>query len=218
VLLLFGKIDYINLAPFHVFLKQNIKSSQLKQSIEYKKSFPSDINKKFKSRQIDAAFISSIESKRGNFKSLDAGIVAKNKVKSVLVKAGSYKADSHSATSNALAKVLGIDGEVIIGDKALKLYLQNPNIYIDLAKSWNDKHGLPFVFARFCVNRNYKFYKRLVDQFLKKNHKIPQYILIKYAKRSNISQKDIKEYLKLISYNIDTKSKKSLKLFLKDTL
>jgi chorismate dehydratase len=214
---LFGKIDYINLAPFHVYLKQHIRSSQLKQSIEYKKSFPSDINKKFKRRQIDAAFISSIESKRGNFRCIDAGIVAKREIKSVLVKKGSYKADSHSATSNALAKVLGIEGEVIIGDKALKLYLKDKNSYIDLSKEWYRIHHLPFVFARFCINKHSKFYKKLIYQFLKTESKIPSYILSKYSKRSGISNNDIKAYLELVSYNIDKKSSKSLKLFLKDT-
>jgi chorismate dehydratase len=214
---LFGKIDYINLAPFHVYLKQHIRSSQLKQSIEYKKSFPSDINKKFKKRQIDAAFISSIESKRGNFNCLDAGIIAKKEIKSVLVKKGSYKADSHSATSNALAKVLGIDGEVIIGDKALKLYLKDPQEYVDLAKCWQDKNSLPFVFARFCMTRHCMFYKKLIKKFLKTEVKIPNYVISKYSKRSKIATKDIKEYLKLVSYNMDKKSSKSLKLFLKDT-
>ena len=215
--MLFGKIDYINLAPFHVYLKRNIKSSQLKQSIEYKKSFPSDLNRKFKRRKIDAAFISSIESKHGNFKSLNAGIVAKKEVKSVLVKKGGYKADSHSATSNALAKILKIDGEVIIGDKALKLYLENSDAYIDLAKLWYDKYNLPFVFARFCVVRNHYFYNKLIQKFLKTKIKIPRYILTGYSKKTDISNKDIEAYLKLISYNIDAKSAKSLKLFLKET-
>lgn len=215
--MLFGKIDYINLAPFHVFLKQNIKSSQLKQSIEYKKSYPADLNRKFKRRQIDAAFISSIESRRGNFRCLDAGIVAKKEIQSVLVKKGVKKEDSHSATSNALAKVLGIDGEVIIGDKALGLYCENPEHYVDLAKEWYKKTKKPFVFARFCMVRNCKFYRSLIQKFLKTNVKVPQYVLHSYTKRSGVKCKDIKEYLKLVSYNIDTKSAKSLKLFLKES-
>ncbi len=214
--MLFGKIDYINLAPFHVFLKAYIRNSQFKQSIEYKKSFPSDLNRKFKRRQIDAAFISSIESKRGNFHKFDAGIVSKKEVRSVLVKKGKYIEDSHSATSNALAKILKIDGEVIIGDKALKLYLKNPKNYVDLAELWYDKYKLPFVFARFCVVRNYKFYNKLVNSFLKTKRKIPQYILKRYAKKADISCSDVVEYLKLINYNIDQKSAKSLKLFLKE--
>jgi chorismate dehydratase len=200
-----------------MFLKQSIKSSQFKQSIEYKKSFPSDLNKKFKMRKIDAAFISSIESRRGNFRALNAGIIAKKEIRSVLVKKGDFKADLHSATSNALAKVLDIKGEVIIGDIALNLYHQNPKLYIDLADEWYKKHKLPFVFARFCTVEHHDFYKRLITKFLKSKIKIPQYILFKYSKKSNVTCGDIRAYLKLVSYSIDTKSTKSLKLFLKDS-
>lgn len=215
--MIFGKIDYINLAPFHVYLKRHLKSAQLKQSIEYKKSYPSDLNEKLKRGRIDAAFISSIESRRGNFRCQNAGIVAKKEIRSVLVKKGGYKADSHSATSNALAKVLGIDGEVIIGDKALKLYCEDKNGYVDLAHLWYEKSQKPFVFARFCMVRHHKFYSALVKRFLKTEVKLPQYILHRYTKRSGIKCKDIKAYLKLVSYNIDTKSAKSLKLFLKES-
>ncbi len=213
--MLFGKIDYINLAPFHLFLKRYIKSSQLKQSIHYKKSYPSRINKLFKSRKIDAAFISSIESKRGNFSCFDAGIIADGVIKSVLVKRGAYLKDSESATSNALAKMLGIDGEVIIGDKALKAYLKDPDAYIDLAQQWDKKYGLPFVFARFCVNKNRCYYQKLIDKFLEKEIKIPYYILKHYAQKRGIPVCEIKAYLKLVNYRLDNKSKKSLNIFLK---
>ncbi|MCH9814617.1 MAG: menaquinone via futalosine step 1 [Epsilonproteobacteria bacterium] len=215
--MLFGKIDYINLAPFHVFLKRYIRSTRFKQSIEYKKSFPSDLNCKFKSRRIDAAFISSIQSRRGNFRCLNAGIVAKNEIRSVLVKKGSYKADSHSATSNALAKVLEIEGEVTIGDKALKLYLEDPDGYVDLAKVWFEKHRMPFVFARFCMVRHDQYYEKLITRFLRTKVKIPRYMLSRYAQKSDISSHEIREYLKLVSYNINTKSAKSLKRFLKES-
>ncbi len=215
--MVFGKIDYINLAPFHMFLKQNIKNSQFKQSIEYKKSFPSDLNKKLKRRKIDAAFISSIESKKGNFRALNAGIIAKKEIRSVLVKKGEFKADAHSATSNALAKMLGIDGEVIIGDRALKLYHKNPKLYVDLADEWYKRYKLPFVFARFCTVEHHEFYKRLITKFLKSKIKIPQYVLLRYSKKSDVTCGDIRAYLKLVSYNIDSKSTKSLKLFLKES-
>ena len=49
--MIFAKIDFINLLPFHVFIKKNIKSNQVKAIIEYKKSYPSVINKKFKKRK-----------------------------------------------------------------------------------------------------------------------------------------------------------------------
>jgi chorismate dehydratase len=213
-MVLFGKIDYINLLPFYTFAKRHIRSSQLKQSIAYKKDFPSAINQKFKKRKIDAAFISSIESKRGNFTCLDVGIVAKKEILSVLVKEGDFEPDSHSATSNALAQKLGIKGEVIIGDKALRLYLENPDAYIDLATAWHKQHKLPFVFALLCVHKNRCYYKRLSQKFVKTRVKIPYYILQKYAKSRSIMIKDIKRYLDLVSYEVDTKAKKGLKRFL----
>ena len=212
--MLFGKIDYINLAPFHVFIKRYIRNSQLKQSIEYKKSYPSQINRLFKTRKIDAAFISSIESKRGNFHCLNAGIIAQKEIRSVLVKRGAYLKDSESATSNALAKMLGIDGEVVIGDKALKLWLQNPEAYIDLAALWYERYRLPFVFARFCVNRNRCYYQKLIKKFLRTKVKVPHYLLQRYARKRHIPLHEIKAYLKLVNYGIDNNARKGLKKFL----
>ncbi len=212
--MLFGKIDYINLAPFHTFLKRYIRSSQLKQSIEYKKSYPAQINRLFRRRVIDAAFISSIESRRGNFHCLDAGIVARKEIRSVLVKRGVFRKDSESATSNALAKQLGVDGEVIIGDKALKAYLEEPEAYTDLARLWYDRYRMPFVFARFCVNRNRCYYKKLIERFLKQRVRIPHYMLRKYARRRDIGEKEIRAYLRLVHYRIDHRAKKGLKKFL----
>ena len=212
--MLFGKIDYINLLPFYIFIKRYIASSQMKQAIAYKKDFPSAINAKFKKGKIDAAFISSIESKRGNFRCLDVGIIAQKEIQSVLVKAGSFAPDAHSATSNALAKKLGIEGEVIIGDKALRAYLKNPDIYIDLAKEWHQRYKLPFVFALLCVRQNHCYYEKLAKKFVHSRVKIPHYILKKYARSREIPIKDIKAYLALVSYKVDYKAKKSLKRFL----
>ncbi len=212
--MLFGKIDYINLLPFYVFAKRYIRSSQLKQSIAYKKDFPAAINKKFKSRKIDAAFISSIESKGGNFSCLDVGIIAKKEIQSVLLKEVDNLPDSHSATSNALAKQLGIKGEVIIGDKALRAYLRNPDAYVDLAKVWQERYQLPFVFALLCVNKNRCYYKKLAQSFTNTKVKIPQYILQKYASSRKIPMRDIQAYLSLVSYKVDAKAQKGLKRFL----
>ena len=213
--MLFGKIDYINLLPFYVYVRKSVRNSQFKQALDHKKDFPSSINKKFKNRNIDAAFISSIESKRGNFAKLDIGIVAKNQIKSVLVKKGAYKPDLHSASSNLLARKLGIEGEVIIGDKALKAYLNSPSDYVDLAYEWKRRYGVPFVFARLCVNKNRKFYTKLSKQFLKSKIKIPSYILNRYAKTRNIPRREIISYLKLVSYEIDQKAKRGIKRFLR---
>ncbi|OQX74814.1 MAG: hypothetical protein B6D59_01320 [Campylobacteraceae bacterium 4484_4] len=211
--MLFGKIDYINLAPFHLFLKRYIRNSQLKQSIEYKKSYPARINRLFCLRKIDAAFISSIES-RGK-RCFDVGIVARSEIRSVLIERGSEKNDPHSATSNALAKLLHLQGEVIIGDKALKAWTEEPERYIDLARLWYEKEGVPFVFARFCTNRNRRYYRKLTRRFVQSRIRLPAYFLNRYARNRGIPPKEIKSYLKLVEYKIDAKAKRGLHRFLK---
>jgi chorismate dehydratase len=212
--LIFAKIDFINLLPFYVFTKKNIQSSQIKAIINYKKSYPSKINKDFKNKRVDGAFISSIKSK--NQKTTNIGIVAKDEVLSVLCILGNYKKDTQSDTSNILAKVLKCDGEIIIGDKALTYYYNtNDTNFIDLAKLWNEKYNLPFVFAQLCFTKNGKQIQKLADSFIQKKVKIPQYILKQYAKRAGITTSQILDYLDKISYNIGHKEKKSLKKFFK---
>ena len=214
--MIFAKIDFINLLPFHIFLKKNIQSTQLKSIIEYKKSYPSLINKKFKKRKVNSAFISSIASRHE--KSLDFGIVAKKEVLSVLLIPGEDEKDFQSETSNALAKVLDLKGKVIIGDKALKFYHNNKNTdFLDLAQEWNTKYNLPFVFAVLCFSSDKKMLNKITRGFNKRHIKIPRYILNQYSKRTGISNSDILNYLKKIDYNLGIKEKKSLKLFLKLT-
>jgi chorismate dehydratase len=212
---IFGKIDYINLLPFYIFIKKNIQSSQIKAIINYKKSYPSHINKQFKNRKIDGAFISSIVSKNCNCSNL--GIIAQKEVLSVLVlKDKGTQKDPESASSNILARILNIDGEVIIGDKALQYYYNNPtNNFIDLGKVWEEKYNLPFVFARLCFIKNNIYFNNLASEFLKSKTKIPQYILNKYSRKNNLTKNQIKHYLSKITYKIGYKEKKSLKLFWK---
>jgi len=124
--------------------------------------------------------------------------------------------DKESATSNVLARVLDVQGEVIIGDKALKYYLKN-NVFIDLAKEWNDRHNLPFVFALLCYHKDKRKYKKIEKEFLKQKVKIPQYILKEAEKRTGIKDKDILNYLKYISYKLDNKAKLGLKKFYQES-
>ncbi len=209
----FGKIDYTNLLPFDTFLKKYITNSQTKKMIEHKKSYPSKINREFEKRRVDGAFISSIKSK--NRECLNLGIVAKKDVLSVIAIINSeIKDDFESNTSNVLAKILNIKGEVLIGDKALKRYLLDNSDCVDLAKIWNDKFKLPFVFARFCLNCNRAKYDKISKAFLKQKIKIPQYILKQHSKKVGINSKDIIYYLSKISYKIEHKESRGLKLFL----
>jgi chorismate dehydratase len=194
-------------------MKRFAKGSQAKKTMQYYKSVPSTINKKFISRRVDAAFISSINAKK--YKNVDLGIIAKKEVLSVLVVPNTeHKLDIESATSNVLSKVLGIEGKVIIGDKALLYYLDS-NPAIDLAQAWNNKYKLPFVFALLCFHKDKKIYKKIEKDFLKQKIKIPQYLLSQASIRTKVSNKDILNYLSYISYKLDYKAKKGLNLFYK---
>ncbi len=214
-MLIFGSISYLNLLPFQIFMKKYIKSTQVKQIIAYKKGVPSQINIDFKKNRIDAAFISSIKSK--NEKCLNLGIAAKGAVYSVLAIQGKRAPDIESDTSNALAEILNIGGEIIIGDKALKYYLKNSNSrdFKDLSLEWFKKTSLPFVFARLCYKKNGKLIRKLAANFIKTEYKIPQYYLKKAAKNKNITPAELKWYLKQINYKLNHKELKSLKLFFK---
>ena len=212
--MIFGKIEYLNLLPFHMFMKRYL-STQQNISMDYYKGVPANINQKFQSKKVDAGFISSIKAK--NHKSVNLGIIAKKEVLSVLVIPNKNSStDKESATSNILAKVLDVKGEVLIGDKALKYYLASDN-YIDLASLWHKRYKYPFVFAVLCYHNNKTFYKKIEKQFLKQNIKIPQYLLQKASLKTSIPKREILKYLKLISYNLDTKSKKGLKIFYNKT-
>ena len=212
--MVFGKIEYLNLLPFHVFMKRYTTNTQTKHAMEYKKNVPAKINALFHARKVDAAFISSITAQRNRYVNL--GIIAKKDVKSVLViPANSTKKDIESASSNILANILHLQGEVLIGDKALKYALNNEN-YIDLASQWHKNYKLPFVFALLCYHKDKKEYKKIEKMFLKQKVKIPQYLLEQASKKTQISKKDILEYLTLISYKLDTKAKMGLERFYKE--
>ncbi|PHQ64979.1 MAG: hypothetical protein COB99_06590 [Sulfurimonas sp.] len=209
--MVFGKIEYLNLLPFHVFMKRFTKSSQQSISMHYKRGVPAKINEKFLSRRIDAAFISSISAKK--CKHVNLGIIAKKEVLSVIVVPNvENETDIESASSNVLAKILDIKGKVLIGDKALKHYLQEKP-YIDLAAEWNSRYKLPFVFALLCYHKDQHLYKNIERQFSKQRVKIPQYLLNAASLRTEISKKDILNYLTYISYDLNIKAQRGLSLF-----
>ena len=210
--MLFGKIEYLNLLPFHLYMKRYSRSSRHYMSFRYKKGVPSKINTEYAARRVDAAFISSIKAQKESY--VDLGIIAKKEVLSVLLlPSDTYQEDKESASSNVLAKVLGLQGEVLIGDKALRHYLSGDENAVDLAKAWHDKYKLPFVFALLCYHQHDKEIKKLARTFKNTSHKIPQYQLINASKRTGISTKAIQHYLTFISYELDTKAKAGLRKF-----
>jgi chorismate dehydratase len=209
-----GKIDFLNLLPFHVFMKRYAKTLKVHQSLNYHKGVPSTLNRSFATRRIDAAFISSITAR--NCVHFNIGIVAKKSVLSVLsLPSNTHKNDTDSATSNLLAKVLDIDGEVLIGDKALSYFYSGAEC-IDLAQIWNDKTALPFVFALLCTHHHTNQLKRLSHAFVCHPIKIPHYILKFHALKSSLTPAQIQNYLYHITYRIGEKEKRGFKRFMKE--
>ena len=212
--MIFGKIDFLNLLPFHVFMKRYAKTLKVHQSLNYHKGVPSTLNRSFATRRIDAAFISSITAR--NCHHFNVGIVAKKSVLSVLSLPGIvHKNDTHSATSNLLAQVLDIEGEVLIGDKALRYYY-NGGESIDLAHVWHEKTNLPFVFALLCTHYHTDELKRLSRTFIRKPIKIPYYILKDNALKSDLTAVQIQHYLRHISYRIGEKERRGFKKFMRE--
>ncbi|MBZ7986967.1 MqnA/MqnD/SBP family protein [Campylobacter canadensis] len=220
--MIFAKMDYLNNIPLNYFLKSSSLPSYVKKTLDYKKDVPAKLNKALERRKIDAAIISSIKSSHKKYKNLNIGICANKKVLSVLVDTKEQSSlDIESATSNALAKVLKQKGKVIMGDKALKYYLdsENKEHLVDLCQEWYKKTSLPFMFARFSYTKCNKKTLSLLKLFIKKNTfknqrvKIPNYILDYYSKSRKIHKKDIKKYLELIYYKIGKKELKAFRLY-----
>ncbi len=209
--MIFGSISYLNLLPFQLFLKKSLPT-QTKQALNFRRNVPSQINRAFHKRKVNAGFISSVTSSKCRCTNL--GIIANGAVRSVFLLEGEEEIDMDSASSNVLAKVLKLKGRVLIGDKALRYYLEG-NSAIDLAQRWKEQTGLPFVFARLCYNGYGNRVERLSKEFTRQKTKIPQTTLNKEAKAKGVTPKELLWYLEHIEYKMDYKAKKSLKLFLR---
>ncbi|MDA3969479.1 MqnA/MqnD/SBP family protein [Helicobacter ibis] len=215
----FGKIDYLNLLPFEVFMRKYPAPSYCKLFYNKKKSYPAKLNIEFLFNRIDAGFISSITAMRAQnerFRVFDVGICAKKEVKSVICIKDDLGNDYQSATSNALLKVLGLQGRVLIGDRALRYVLDsstNKQDYIDMCLFWVEKERIPFVFGRLCARKHKEFFCKVALLFAKSHVKIPHYIIDEYSKKSGVSKEDILEYLNLLTYKIDKKTKIGLYRF-----
>jgi len=207
----FGRIDYLNLLPFHIFLKRYYGHSQLQMMLRHGANVPSMVNRAFATRRIDAAFISSIRAKGRQRQGL--GIVAEGAVQSVLLIPGqSTQSDPASETSNVLAAILGLQGRVLIGDPALRAYLQGIEA-VDLATQWQQRFGLPFVFAVLCRHGRAEEMRRLERAFGGHNKKIPQYLLHRAAQQRQIAPEAVSAYLTHICYTLDHRALRALGLF-----
>lgn len=232
-----GWIDYLNTLPFN-FEKTGIG---LGFSYELVKGFPSQINRFLSEKKVDVGFISSVHYIQ-NFNDFlilsDLSISSLNKVKSVVIlskkpleKITHIYLTKESKTSQYLTKVIfkvflnknpvykplsdedieNKEAVLLIGDKAIKFSDRKKYRY-DLSEIWFKETGLPFVFALWCVRKDY--YEKNKDKVKKLNQ------VLKTSKNRFFEnpEKYIKDqflinYLKNLDYCLSEEHIKSLKLF-----
>lgn len=164
-----GSVPYLNARPLH----EGIPSESLTTLP------PQQLVQEFEKGNLDAALLPTYYILQQKNPTLvpDLGIACEGTVLSVLIQPTSpeqslsnlqsLKPSHESVTSNRLAEVLlkkyhrqnfqwnpqNFDGEVIIGDSALKLKAQHPTApLIDLGDAWWNATQLPFVFALWMIH------------------------------------------------------------------
>src|SRR5205807_1800599 len=158
-----GRIGYVNMAP--VFFR-------LEADVEEVVGVPTGLNKQLIAGELDVAPISSIEYAR-NADSLrllprlcvssDGAVESIQLIsKTPLERIRTVAVTPESATSVVLTRVLfpeaeqvplGEDAEakLLIGDAALKSAFEDPAPHHDLGRLWQERTGLPMVFAVFAA-------------------------------------------------------------------
>jgi chorismate dehydratase len=154
-----GRISYVNMAPVFYRLDADVDEVQ---------GVPTDLNARLLRGELDLAPISSIEyarhadrlrllprlcvSSEGAVESIQ--LVSRKPLEQVR----SVAVTPESATSVVLTKVLlpeashvplgeEADAKLLIGDAALKSAFEDPTPHHDLGRLWQERTGLPMVFA-----------------------------------------------------------------------
>jgi chorismate dehydratase len=154
-----GRISYVNMAPVFYRLEAEVEEIQ---------GVPTELNRRLLAGELDVAPISSIEyarnadrlrllprlcvSSEGAVDSIQ--LVSREPLEHVRTVA----ITPESATSVVLTKVLlphadhvplgeEADATLLIGDAALKSAFEDPTPHYDLGRLWQERTGLPMVFA-----------------------------------------------------------------------
>ncbi|SNZ03522.1 chorismate dehydratase [Persephonella hydrogeniphila] len=232
-----GWIKYLNTLPFD-FEKTGLKLDFYYSLV---KGVPSQINNFLSKGIVDVGFISSAHYIKNYKKYLilpELSISSLNRVKSVIIlsdtpieKINRIYLTEESETSKLLTKVIfkvflkkdinyldlkdenikDKEAVLLIGDKAIN-YLNEKNYRYDLSEIWYRKTGLPFVFALWCVRKEY---------YLKNKEKVIKLQGILKKSKNIFFEKPEKyindsfsiEYLKNLDYCFSEEHLKSLKLF-----
>jgi chorismate dehydratase len=157
-----GRIAYVNMAPLF---------SRLDTDVEEVTGVPTDLNDRLLSGEIDLAPISSIAYGRhaDRLRVLPrVAVCSEGAVDSIqlvsrapLSRVRSVAVTPESATSVVLVKILLPDAEhvplgedadatLLIGDAALQSAFEDPTPHHDLGRLWQERTGLPMVYAVFA--------------------------------------------------------------------
>jgi chorismate dehydratase len=154
-----GRISYVNMAPVFYRLGADVDEST---------GVPTELNARLLAGELDVAPISSIEYARNADRlrllprlcvSSDGAVDSIQLVSRIpLERIRSVAITPESATSVVLTKVLvpdavhvplgtEADAKLLIGDAALKSAFEDPTPHHDLGRLWQERTGLPMVFA-----------------------------------------------------------------------
>lgn len=174
-----GFVSYLNAHPFTLPFKLSVVSLPFSYQITF--AVPSHLNRLLESGRLDVALTSSIVSLAKNCYYLPSFCIASHEqvmsvnlyTRSDLRQICEIGVTEESATSVALLRVMchhfwhiyprfvklrkdfSHDAVLLIGDRALEHQEISGFNTIDLAKSWSQETGLPFVFALFIVRGDY---------------------------------------------------------------
>ncbi|MEO1941679.1 MAG: MqnA/MqnD/SBP family protein [Campylobacterales bacterium] len=208
----FGEINYLNLLPFRFYLKRH----RYREKWVIKTGTPAQVNRWFREGRIDGGFLSSIRAVEGV--RYPVGIGAEGSVWSVLLSPAREGGDPASNTSNLLPMALDLKGQVVIGDRALQLYLKEPEKWVDLGEEWYRRFQLPFLFAQLSSRYPSRELERVVAGFLKRGrrvYRIPRYILQWEGARRGLAPRQVERYLQLIRYPVGWREELGFKRFLR---
>lgn len=110
-------------------------------------------------------------------------------------------------------KIKGKMGALVIGDRAIGLEDQYPYVY-DLAREWKRFTGLPFVFAAWVAN------KPLPDYFTNRLNDSFEFGMAHRQQLADLLSPSLggfdlyAYYTKYLSYNLDTRKREAMNLFL----
>jgi putative periplasmic solute-binding protein len=241
-----GFVDYINAFPLNAAFRLN----KLPTLYSFTYATPNDLNARLRSKELDLSMISSVEYFQGQYALLPGyGIFANDKIMSVNLYQKTQSLNgvtigltNQSFASAELLKVLCAffwnvspkfevipqdtrmdcyEAFLLIGDEALKKRMISGYQTIDLARSWYQATGLPFVFSVFAMQKNHtekkaaaiSDFKQKLQAALNWSENEEEHIISLAAQRTSLPQKTIKEYYSACRYRIGEREMHGLETF-----